>query len=136
MCAILALPPASTLYCTVLCCAVLYCTVLYCTVLYCRWTNLALYTAKQLYDKSWLRRNNFSREVVRTADGGTVSIDYAVCELPPAAPLVIFLHTITGSGREVGHYMRAATARGWRSCVFNRKRYLVPRTVRRCCRLY
>ena len=101
-----------------------------------RWTNLALYTAKQLYDKSWLRRNNFSREVVRTGDGGTVSIDYAMCQLPPAAPLVIFLHTITGSGREVGHYMRAATARGWRSCVFNRKRYLVPRTVRRCCRLF
>ena len=44
------------------------------------------------------------------ADGGTVSIDYSPCPaLPPAAPMVIFLHTITGSARETSHFMRYAT---------------------------
>ena len=57
------------------------------------------------------------------SDGGTVSIDYAETEsqIPADAPVVIFLHTITGSGKEVGHYMRSATKRGWHSCVFNRR---------------
>jgi len=56
------------------------------------------------------------------ADGGTVSIDYSPCPaLAPAAPMVIFLHTITGSARETSHFMKYATRRGWRSCVFNRR---------------
>lgn len=86
------------------------------------WTNCALYILKQLYDKSWLCKDNYTREVLTLSDGGTVSIDYADCpHLPPTAPFVIFLHTITGSAKETGHYMRYATRRGWRSCVFNRR---------------
>ena len=76
------------------------------------------------------------REVLTLADGGQVCIDYADCpHLPPSAPFVVFLHTITGSARsllgcqdlpdllcrETSHYMRAATRRGWRSAVFNRR---------------
>ena len=55
-------------------------------------------------------------------DGGTVSIDYAECppEMPKTAPIVIFLHTITGSAKETGYFMRYAVKRGWRTCVFNR----------------
>jgi len=88
-----------------------------------KWANLALYFVKQLYDKSSLQSNNFTRELIRLSDGGTVSIDYAETEsqIPADAPVVIFLHTITGSGKEVGHYMRSATKRGWHSCVFNRR---------------
>jgi len=86
------------------------------------WTNCALFILKQLYDKSWLRRNHYTREILTLGDGGTVSIDYADCpDLPPEAPFVIFLHTITGSAKETGHFMRYATRRGWRSCVFNRR---------------
>jgi len=52
-----------------------------------------------------------------------VSVDWPVEAdgLPADAPLVIFLHTITGSSQDTSHYTRAATSRGWRSCVFNRR---------------
>ena len=64
-----------------------------------QWANLALYFLKQLYDKSSWRSNNFSREVLSLPDGGTVSIDFAEdSHLPPGSPVVLFLHTITGSG--------------------------------------
>lgn len=86
------------------------------------WTNCALFIVKQMYDKSWLRSNSYTREELVLPDGGTVSIDYHPCpSLPEEAPLVIFLHTITGSAKETGHFMRYATRRGWRSCVFNRR---------------
>jgi len=86
------------------------------------WTNCALFIMKQLYDKSCLRRNNYTRELLTLDDGGTVSIDYLECSsLPATAPFCIFLHTITGSAKETGHFMRYASRRGWRSCVFNRR---------------
>lgn len=86
------------------------------------WTNCALFILKQLYDKSCLRSNLYTRELITLEDGGTVSIDYSDCSgLPVSSPFVIFLHTITGSAKETGHFMRYATRRGWRSCVFNRR---------------
>jgi len=86
------------------------------------WTNCGLFILKQLVDKSFLRSEDYTREVLTMADGGTVSIDYSPCPaLAPDAPMVIFLHTITGSARETSHFMRYATRRGWRSCVFNRR---------------
>jgi len=87
-----------------------------------QWTNMALLIAKQRFDKSFLRYTNYTRETLTMGDGGTVSIDFpADSHLPDDAPLVIFLHTITGSSSDTGHYMRYATRRGWRSCVFNRR---------------
>jgi len=87
-----------------------------------QWANLALFIAKQVFDKSCLRQNKFSREIINLPDGGTVSIDFADDNhLPQDSPFVIFLHTITGSAYETGHYMRYATRRGWKSCVFNRR---------------
>eukprot|EP00092_Neocalanus_flemingeri_P027679 GFUD01030044.1.p1 GENE.GFUD01030044.1~~GFUD01030044.1.p1 ORF type:complete len:608 (+),score=112.93 GFUD01030044.1:51-1826(+) len=87
-----------------------------------QWTNMALLIAKQRFDKSLLRRTNYNRELLTMTDGGTVSIDFpADSHLPVDAPLVIFLHTITGSSSDTGHYMRCASRRGWRSCVFNRR---------------
>ena len=87
------------------------------------WTNCGLFIAKQIYDKSCLRRDKYMREVLVLEDGGTVSIDYAECpeEMPETAPIVIFLHTITGSAKETGYFMRYAVKRGWRTCVFNRQ---------------
>ena len=87
------------------------------------WTNCGLFIAKQIYDKSCLRRDKYTREVLVLEDGGTVSIDYAECpeEMPETAPIVIFLHTITGSAKETGYFMRYAVKRGWRTCVFNRQ---------------
>jgi len=87
-----------------------------------KWANLCLYFVKQLYDKSALQSNKYLRELVDLPDGGTVAIDYIDDKnLKHDAPVVIFLHTITGSGLEVGHYMRYASRCGWHSCVFNRR---------------
>jgi len=87
-----------------------------------QWANMALLIVKQRWDKSFLRKTKYSRELLKMTDGGTVSIDFPDdSHLPADAPLVIFLHTITGSSSDTGHYMRCATRRGWRSCVFNRR---------------
>jgi len=86
------------------------------------WSNMALLILKQRLDKSFLRSTSYTRELLVMPDGGTVSIDFPDdSHLPPDAPLVIFLHTITGSSSDTGHYMRYAMRRGWRSCVFNRR---------------
>ena len=64
-----------------------------------KWANLCLYFVKQLYDKSALQSNKYLRELVDLPDGGTVAIDYIDDKnLKHDAPVVIFLHTITGSG--------------------------------------
>ena len=46
-----------------------------------------------------LRDNSFRRETLPLTDGGTVSIDFLDSGLPPTAPIVIFLHTVTGSAK-------------------------------------
>ena len=95
------------------------------------WTNCGLFIAKQIYDKSCLRRDKYTREVLILEDGGTVSIDYAECpeEILDTAPIVIFLHTITGSAKETGYFMRYAVERGWRTCVFNRQAIVVNQQI-------
>ena len=86
------------------------------------WPNLLLQMAKANFDAKF--RNKFRRDSLRMEDGGTVSVDWPddaeTDTLPPEAPIVIFLHTVTGSSSSTSHYTRAATRRGWRSCVFNR----------------
>lgn len=85
------------------------------------WTNTALLVFKGFLDKKF--PSEFSRDTITLADGGTVSVDWPIEaeNLPDDAPLVILLHTITGSSQDTSHYTRAATRRGWRSCVFNRR---------------
>lgn len=41
--------------------------------------------------------------------------------LPPDAPVVIFLHTITGSASKTAIYLRTAEKLGYRACVFVRR---------------
>lgn len=41
--------------------------------------------------------------------------------LPADAPIVIFLHTITGSAAQTRWLMKYASLRGWRSCTFVRR---------------
>ena len=86
------------------------------------WPNLLLQMAKANFDAKF--RNKFRRDSLRMEDGGTVSVDWPddaeTDSLPPEAPIVIFLHTVTGSSSFTSHYTREATRRGWRSCVFNR----------------
>lgn len=86
-----------------------------------RWLNIALLLLKQKVDKYW-RGDLFTREILTMTDGGTVSIDFIDDDsLPDTAPIVIFLHTVTGSSRDTSHFVRYARTRGWRGCVFNRR---------------
>ena len=41
--------------------------------------------------------------------------------LPPEAPIVVFLHTITGTAAQTRWLMAYASSRGWRACVFVRR---------------
>ena len=63
------------------------------------WTNTALLVFKEYMDKRY--PSAFARDTLTMADGGTVSVDWPVeaDSLPADAPLVIFLHTITGSSQ-------------------------------------
>ena len=47
--------------------------------------------------------------------------DDAALALPVDAPIVIFLHTITGSAAQTRWQMSQASRRGWRSCTFVRR---------------
>merc|ERR1719424_2123349 len=48
-------------------------------------------------------------------------MDDACHALPPDAPIVVFLHTITGTAAQTRWLMSGASERGWRSCVFVRR---------------
>jgi len=86
------------------------------------WLNVAIMLYKQQWQEGSvpLRRHTIDRP-----DGGQVSVDYADDEvsksLPPDAPVLGILHTITGSSRQQAGFMRYAADRGWRSCVLNRR---------------
>ena len=85
------------------------------------WSNLVLLMIKQKIDKKY--NYQFRREKLTMEDGGIVAIDWPLGAdgLPPNAPIVIFLHTVTGSSADIIHYTKEATRRGWRSCVFTRR---------------
>ena len=70
------------------------------------WPNVVLLMMKQRFDIAF--RNNFTRDQLTMEDGGTVSVDWPVeaANLPEDAPIVIFLHTITGSSRYTSEYTR------------------------------
>ena len=85
------------------------------------WPNLLLLMAKQSLEARF--RSHFRRDLLTMEDGGRVAVDWAEAgaSLPAEAPIVIFLHTVTGSASSSTAYTRAATERGWRSCVFTRR---------------
>ena len=86
-----------------------------------RWLNLGLFLIKEKFDK-YLRVTSYDRKILTMDDGGTVSIDFVDDDtLPDTAPIVIFLHTVTGSSRDTANFVRYAAAYGWRGVVFNRR---------------
>merc|ERR1719150_264707 len=54
------------------------------------WPNLLLLMAKQSLEARF--RSHFRRDLLTMEDGGRVAVDWA-----EAPPIVIFLHTVTGS---------------------------------------
>ena len=47
--------------------------------------------------------------------------DEATRALPEDAPVLIVLHTVTGSGPRSWDFLRHVPRYGWRACVFNRR---------------
>ena len=90
------------------------------------WINIAVFMLKANYSRmAGDAVIPLRRQEVRTADGGKVAIDWAASPeadaLPPTAPVVCFLHTVTGSSRAVAPFLKYVTMRGWRACVFLRR---------------
>lgn len=76
------------------------------------------------YNKVKYTRNKLTRP-----DGGTVCIDVANSkDLNEDAPIVMFIHSITGSSNAINSFVRYAIGRGWRSIVLNRRGHDHPLT--------
>ena len=80
------------------------------------------------------RQPPFRRETLTAPDGGSIGLDWLE---PPAAasnaPVLLLLHTITGTSREFLDLARLAAARGWRAVVCLRRGHLgTPLTSPRC----
>jgi len=71
----------------------------------------------------------YQRHKLIRPDGGTLCIDVSKDEeLKEDAPIVIFIHSITGSSNAVNSFVRYARDRGWRSIVLNRRGHDHPLT--------
>lgn len=71
----------------------------------------------------------YKRIKLERPDEGTVCIDIAKSdELKEDSPIVIFLHSITGSSSAVNSFSLYARKRGWRSIVLNRRGHEHPLT--------
>ncbi len=71
----------------------------------------------------------YERNKLIRPDGGTVCIDIAKAdELKEDAPIVIFIHSITGSSNAINSFVRYARGLGWRSIVLNRRGHDNPLT--------
>ena len=71
----------------------------------------------------YMRFINIHTETVALAmeDGGEVTIEVSTDpSLPEDAPVMLILHTLTGSSKETKQYMTEALRKGWRGIVFDR----------------
>jgi len=70
----------------------------------------------------FLNSVTYNKIILNRPDGGTVSI--AISEnkkFEETAPIILFLHSITGSSETVNSFVRYSENRGWRSIVLNRR---------------
>ena len=60
---------------------------------------------------------------MRHRDNGvtTIAWDVTTSSLPTNAPIVCFLHGVTGHSETMIPFLTYARSRGWRACVFNRR---------------
>uniref|UniRef100_A0A7S4LPR0 AB hydrolase-1 domain-containing protein n=1 Tax=Oxyrrhis marina TaxID=2969 RepID=A0A7S4LPR0_OXYMA len=84
--------------------------------------NIGLFCVKSVLLSLFAK---YEKQPVPTPDGADISIDWADDDvsraLAPEAPILIVLHTVTGSGPESWHFVREVPQYGWRACVFNRR---------------
>lgn len=85
------------------------------------WGQLFLY----LTHARWRPPLPLRREVLTTSDGGEVGLDWLEdAGLSPDAPILLLMHTITGSSREFRELALGASARRWRVAVCLRRGHL------------
>ncbi|XP_023347376.1 protein ABHD1 [Eurytemora carolleeae] len=85
------------------------------------WINIGLHMVKSFF---YTKFSNISIDshTLNMEDGGEVFVE--VCSDPGLlddSPIIILLHTITGSSKETKLYMKQALKRGWRGIVFDRR---------------
>ncbi len=81
--------------------------------------------------REWYYLNTIEYERVHLVrpDKGTVCIDIAKSDsISPDAPIVLFLHTISGSSNTTNSFVQHAMKRGWRAIVLNRRGHDHPLT--------
>mmetsp|Transcript_7173 Transcript_7173/g.14376 ORF Transcript_7173/g.14376 Transcript_7173/m.14376 type:complete len:393 (-) Transcript_7173:19-1197(-) len=71
----------------------------------------------------------FDRNIVKCQDGGEVAVDVFHApkgqhELPPDAPILLILHTITGRTDDEVEFAKYAYYKGWRACVLLRRGHM------------
>merc|ERR1719419_215544 len=92
--------------------------------IFCRWPWLNVMVTL-IKERLWSDKIPLQRQAILCPDGGEISIDWAddpnSRNLPPDAPILAILHTITGSSKQNCGFMSYASERGWRSCVLNRR---------------
>ncbi len=77
----------------------------------------------------FLNKVKYNKIILNRPDGGTVSL--AISEnknFGETSPIVLFLHSITGSSETVNSFVRYSEKRGWRSIVLNRRGHDLPLT--------
>ena len=90
------------------------------------WVQLLIYVAKSLRRPK--QPGPWDRQLLTLPDGGTVALDWyrlsPAAAPPPDAPVLLLLHTITGTSREFAPLAAAAAALGWRPVVCLRRGHL------------
>jgi uncharacterized protein len=70
----------------------------------------------------YLKSVKYKKIILNRPDGGTVSI--AISEnnnIDETSPIILFLHSITGSSETINSFVKTSEKRGWRSIVLNRR---------------
>ena len=71
------------------------------------------------------KKTPFTRTTLTAPDGGTIALDVLEdVALPPSAPVLLILPTITGLSRDHVHLAQSACSKGWRAVVCVRRGHL------------
>jgi predicted alpha/beta-fold hydrolase len=85
------------------------------------WVQLLVVLSRMRATKS----TPFTRTTLTAPDGGTIALDVLEdTALPPTAPVLLILPTITGLSRDHVHLAKSAHSKGWRAVVCVRRGHL------------
>ena len=99
------------------------------------WPNMLLYMAKQkLYTGLFYRTSLFRKKIHFQNDGGKTAYVWLARDtlMPPTAPIVFILHTLSGQLDSMHRLMDYCFRRGWRPCALIRRGHLEERLSHPC----